>query len=240
MTNSGETNIEKIINNSKQFTDKGIDISTIGVGEQLDFDLLRQLSESGHGSNHFNGENGEDIQKVFVDELQSLLYQIGKKPKISIKLPNNYKIIECYGYQPQFLSTNEVALNTENLNSGVTQIFLMKVEKLNASDNEIAIELNYTKNGKEISLKETQKYNSSANSTNQEIKKNYQIALMSTNLKNAAKEYVNNNYGNSMAIIKSTIDYMELNSDINDKDINRLYSIVKKYDPKTFSYVVTK
>jgi hypothetical protein len=65
-----------IIKNSLVFNEKGIDISTIGVGKSLDFDLLKKLAEAGRGSNHFIGENEEDIQKVFIDELQSLVYQL--------------------------------------------------------------------------------------------------------------------------------------------------------------------
>ncbi|MES2575533.1 MAG: VWA domain-containing protein [Bacteroidota bacterium] len=232
MTNSGETNIEKIISNSKEYNDKGIEISTIGVGSSLDFDLLRQLSESGHGSNHFIGENEEDIQKVFIDELQSLLFQIGKQPKVTIKLPNNFKIKEFYGYQPQFLSENEVTLNTENLNSGVTQIFLLKVEKSDGENNEISVQLSYSKNNKNINVKKKKNYASNVALTNEELKKNYQIALMANNLKNACKEFSKSNFGNSSSLITQTIDYIELNSDLKDKDINRLLSIVKNYSPK--------
>lgn len=240
MTNSGETNIEKIISNSKQFNDKGIDISTIGVGEQLDFDLLRKLSDAGHGSNHFIGENEEDIQKVFIDELQSLLYQIGKNPKITIQLSKNYKIKEFYGYQPQFLNYNTVSLDIENLNSGVTQIFILKIEKINNSDNEINVMLDYSKKSKTIKLNKNESYSSKIETTNSEIKKNYQIAMMATNLKNAAKEYSNNNYGNCSLLMTQTIDYMNINSNLTDKDINRLFSIVKNYDPKTNPYLAYK
>lgn len=232
MTNSGETNPEKIISNSKTYNDKGIEISTIGVGDQLDFDLLRQLSDAGNGSNYFIGENEEDIQKTFVDELQSLLFQIGKRPNVIIELPKNLKIKEFYGYRPQFLSDNKVSLNIENLNSGVTQIFLLKVEKESDANAEIKVQLNYSKNDKNISLEEIKNYKSKIESTNNELKKNYQIALMASNLKKACAEYSKNNFGNADSLIKETIDYVQLNSDLKDKDINRLFFILKRLDTK--------
>ncbi|MFB9078027.1 VWA domain-containing protein [Flavobacterium procerum] len=232
MTNSGETNPEKIILNSKTYNDKGIEISTIGVGDQLDFDLLRQLSDAGNGSNYFIGENEEDIQKTFVDELQSLLFQIGKRPKVIIELPKNFKIKEFYGYQPQFLSDNKVSVNIENLNSGVTQIFLLKVEKVSDANTEIKVQLSYSKNDKNIIIEENKRYNPKIESTNNELKKNYQIALMASNLKKASAEYSKNNLGNADSLIKETIDYIQLNSDLKDKDINRLFSILKRLDTK--------
>jgi len=76
MTNQGETNHEIILANSKKFNDLGIEISTIGVGESIDFDLLRNLAENGNGSNHFIGDSETDIQKVFVNELESLVYNL--------------------------------------------------------------------------------------------------------------------------------------------------------------------
>ena len=231
MTNCGETNLENIINNSKQFNDKGIDISTIGVGQQLDFSLLRSLSEAGHGSNHFIGENEEDIQKVFVDELESLLYQIGKNPKMTIELPKNFKIKEFYGYQPQIIGENKITIDFENLNANATQIFIMKVEKINSNSDEISVNLKYSKNNKSIILDKKIDYNSTTFSTNSEIKKNYQIAFMANNLKNAASEYTKKNIGNCSDIISKTINYADLNSDLNDIDIKRLYLILKKYNP---------
>lgn len=229
MTNSGETNHEKIISHSRYYNDKGIDISTIGVGEQLDFDLLKEIANAGNGSNYFIGDSEEDIQKVFIDELQSLLFQIGKKPEMTIKLPKNYKIKEFYGYNPNFLNDNEVSVNIENLNAAITQVFILKVEKINDTDNKIEVTLDYLKNGEKITEVKTKTYQAKLSDTNKEVKKNYQLALIATNLKTAAREIVKNNLKSGSDLINQSLSYLKSKADLKDKDIHRLYDIMKDY-----------
>src|SRR5262245_11102494 len=64
IANQGVIAPEKIARDSLRFNDEGIDLSTIGVGLDLNKDLLRQLAKSGRGLFHFV-EDGEDIEKVF-------------------------------------------------------------------------------------------------------------------------------------------------------------------------------
>lgn len=160
MTNSGETNLEKILLNSRHYNNMGIEISTIGVGNSVDFDLLRSLSENGKGSNHFIGDSEIDIQKVFVTELESLLYNVGKNPKVTIELPDTYNIKKIYGYKPNYNSEHQVSIDLENLNSGITQVILMEVEKKTSASNEIKVNLEYKKNERAIVLNETINYDS--------------------------------------------------------------------------------
>src|SRR5215475_2851688 len=72
IANRGETDPWKIAQDSLRFNDEGIDLATIGVGLDLNKDLLRQLAQSGRGLFHFVADS-EDIEKVFIDELQSLI-----------------------------------------------------------------------------------------------------------------------------------------------------------------------
>src|SRR5262249_13099923 len=69
IANRGETDPEKIARDSQRFNDQGIDLSTIGVGLDLNKDLLRELAKSGRGLFHFVADT-EDIEKVFIKELQ--------------------------------------------------------------------------------------------------------------------------------------------------------------------------
>lgn len=234
MTNSGITDPEIILKNSKEFNDKGIDISTIGVGSQLDFDLLRKIANYGRGSNYFIGDSEKDIQKTFKDELESLLYNIGKKPKISINLPKGMKISKFYGYQPRFISDSEVEVDFENLDCGQTQIFLLEVEKNGIENSAISTSLTYVKNDETKTSNSKKNYNSSAENKEKELKKNYQIAKMTSELKQAAKDFSENNVGNAKIKIQSIIDYFNSYSDKNDEDLKRIYNVALQYSPKQY------
>ena len=227
MTNQGETGLEKIIKNSKKYNEKGIEISTIGVGSSLDFNLLKQLAMEGKGANHFIGENEEDIQKVFADEAQSLLYQIGKSPEVVIELPSGFKVLDFYGYQPKY-GDDKLTIPIENLNAGNTQVLLMKVKTNNSKEN-IKVSLHYSDlKKKQQQLVTKINYNPSKTTTNKEIVKNYHLAFMSTNLKEAIKEYENSNFGNMNTLLQKTkIAVAKYN--YKDVDIDRVTKIIDKF-----------
>jgi len=216
MTNSGITDPETILRQSKEFNDKGIDISTIGVGQQLDFDLLRRIATYGRGSNYFIGDAEKDIQKTFKDELESLLYNIGKKPKLTINLPEGMRINKFYGYQPTYISNHQIEVELENLDCGQTQIFLMEVEK----------------NDKIKNISSKKEYDAMTETTQQELKKNFQIAKMATELKKAAKDFSQTNIGNTRKSMQGIINYYQSFCDKKDEDLRRIYDIALKYSPK--------
>lgn len=227
MTNSGETNLEKILLNSKHYNNMGIEISTIGVGNSIDFDLLRSLSENGKGSNHFIGDSEIDIQKVFVTELESLLYNVGKNPKVTIELPDNYSIKKIYGYKPNYDSEHKVSIDLENLNSGITQVILMEVEKKTSESNEIKVNLEYNKNEKAIILNEAINYDSKMKMTNDETAKNYAIAVMADALKEYASEYTKGTNPGKTSL-QNALLFADKFTNTNDADIKRTYDILKK------------
>lgn len=228
MTNSGETNPENIIKNSKNFNDKGIQISTIGVGNSLDDELLRQISREGKGSSHFIGDNEEDIRKVFKDELQSMLYMIGQKPKVTIKVLEGFKIEELYGYQPNYENDQTVTVYPENLTAGQTQVFIVKVRKMkDVNSPKIKATLTYQKDEKEIEIIKEKKYTSN-HYTKKETKKNYQIAKAALALNDASIANRENKQDESRKIISDIERYLSSEADLFDKDIKRIYDIIKE------------
>jgi Mg-chelatase subunit ChlD len=72
IANQGVTDPKQIAAESSEFNGQGIDLSTIGVGLDLNNDLLRTLAVTGHGLYHFVSDE-KDIEKVFVTEVQSLI-----------------------------------------------------------------------------------------------------------------------------------------------------------------------
>jgi len=232
MTNSGITDPETILRQSKEFNDKGIDISTIGVGQQLDFDLLRRIATYGRGSNYFIGDAEKDIQKTFKDELESLLYNIGKKPKLTINLPEGMRINKFYGYQPTYISNHQIEVELENLDCGQTQIFLMEVEKNDLESSSISASLVYEKNDKIKNISSKKEYDAMTETTQQELKKNFQIAKMATELKKATKDFSQTNIGNTRKSMQDIINYYQSFCDKKDEDLRRIYDIALKYSPR--------
>lgn len=115
---------KSIINDSRAYNKRGIDLATIGIGGDVNIDLLRELAKQGHGLFHFV-EDTRDIKKIFVKELESLISPIGRNVSLSIDLDPHLKLIELYGYKPA-IKGNNITINLDDMNSGLTEVVLIK------------------------------------------------------------------------------------------------------------------
>lgn len=125
IANQGVTDPARIAQESLSFNDRGVDLSTIGVGLDLNKDLLRELAKSGRGLFHFVADV-QDIKKVFVSELQSLISPVATEPNVEIEYNNaDLELAQLYGYEPK-LQDGRVTLKLENMNSGLTEVILLR------------------------------------------------------------------------------------------------------------------
>jgi Mg-chelatase subunit ChlD len=124
IANRGVTDPEMIARDSLRFNDRGIDLSTIGVGLDLNKDLLRHLAKSGRGLFHFVSD-AEDIEKVFVKEVQSLVSPVASEPNLEIDYDPGLELVQLYGYEPES-GRGRVRIKLDNMNHGMTQVVLMR------------------------------------------------------------------------------------------------------------------
>ncbi|MBK7884628.1 MAG: VWA domain-containing protein [Chitinophagaceae bacterium] len=237
IANAGETDPEKIVKNSKSFNARGIEISTIGVGSDINYTLLKQISKIGKGLNHFVGRNKEDIEKVFVDELASLYSSIAKNPYLEIEIPENLIVEEIAGYQPTYKGKT-ILIPLDNMNAGLTQVVLVKY-KMKELDKErptypLAVNLFYNTNtdstGKKISQSSVLNFSASSDKinllANDEVKKNYIIAQLAINLKKMAKLKEDGKDKEALEVGRNTLKQIaELYPCLKDKDIIRVKDI---------------
>ncbi len=250
LTNSGETNPEKIIENSVKYNKKNIDISTIGVGNNVNLDLIQQIAKGGKGQCHFIGL-AEDIEKVFINEVEGLLSPIARNVSMEIKFDEGLEISHIYGYSPKF-NTRSVSFELENMNSGRTQIVLAKfdVSKLKEFKKvkaKMIFKFYDIASGKNKIITKTAflKYDDENNKINflsdQDVKKNYTIAIMAQSLKDMAFAFESKKSHDARIIINSCTNkvknyylYPE------DKDILRVYELVEKYSKLLNEYILSE
>lgn len=234
-TNTGVTNLSDIIENSLKYNKEGIEISTIGIGTSLDFDLLRELADKGKGSNYYIGEHDEDIYKVFEQELDGILYRVGDNQKVEIDLPSSWEIVQNYGYETKSkqIKKNCIVFNLENLSASSTRIILLRVKmgKGSLENDLIKTVLTFRSQGKPKSIKKELAY-STEHKSNDELKKNYHIALMAQSIKEACKANEQGQSYKTQSIIEDTIKMMKESSFYNDEDFQRVYKILLEYSPR--------
>lgn len=113
-----------ILQDSLQFNKMGIDLATIGVGLDVNEEMLRALAKQGRGLFHFIADP-KDIKKVFIKELESLLSPVARNPRLEISYDESLMLAHHYGYEPQQRG-NTITINLDDMNNGLTQVVMLK------------------------------------------------------------------------------------------------------------------
>ncbi len=87
---------DQIIAMAETYIEKGIGLTTIGVGTDLNIDLMRGLAELGTGNFYFL-ENAAAIEDVFLEELDYFVSPIAFNLKASVTVNSIYYLREVVG-----------------------------------------------------------------------------------------------------------------------------------------------
>ncbi len=237
IANVGTTDPKSIAANSSEYNGQGVDLSTIGVGLELNNDLLRTLAKSGRGLYHFVSDY-KDIDKVFVTEVQSLLSSVAKNVKLDVEVDPNLKVEKIYGYDPRF-SRNDFSMNLENMNNGVTQAIIVRFRANNANKNfnSVKVRLSYFDVKKQRTVEDIQEVilNSSSKSktemlVDEEVSKNYTIAELADSLDKMSKSFKSGKPTEAERFLNQTLaETYNRYPNMEDKDIQFILDIVENY-----------
>lgn len=93
---AGITNDDRIINLGKTWAERGIGLTTIGVGREFDLSLMRRLSHNGAGNFYFL-EDPQAVEEVFVEEVSTFLVPLAEDVRIHFKGEKAYSFRAAYG-----------------------------------------------------------------------------------------------------------------------------------------------
>jgi Ca-activated chloride channel family protein len=99
--NVGITEPSLLADKAKGMAEKGVSVSTVGVGAGFNEDLLMTLAEAGQG-HYYYVSNPDEIPKVFVDELEGLLSVIAQAISVSMEGLSGCHVAGVLGYEPVF------------------------------------------------------------------------------------------------------------------------------------------
>lgn len=177
----------RIAADSSAYNAQGIDLSTIGVGLDLNNDLLRTLARSGRGLYHFISDY-KDIDKVFVNEVQSLISSVAKRVEVRIEYGPGLQLEKIYGYQPRYGHGN-VSVVLDDMNNGLTQVVMAKFRAESVRAYPVKVRLSYFDVKRKCMVEEVQdvrlvpaERESCDLLADVEVKKNYTIAQLADSL----------------------------------------------------------
>jgi Ca-activated chloride channel family protein len=81
---------------AEAYARRGIGITTIGVGEEFDVELMRAIGEVGAGNFYFL-ENAAAVEEVFEEEIATFLVPIALDVEIDVVMGEAYEVRRAYG-----------------------------------------------------------------------------------------------------------------------------------------------
>lgn len=248
----GETEVKVIVDKSKEYNAKGIELSAIGVGQGYNQPLLKLLSTHGGGSFQHVGSS-ETLQETFKRELSSMLYPVAKEARVEVIYNNKIVFSNLYGFSFKKEVGNKVSLKLDNIYPGLNKLALVKFDlkkpDKSIENQPVIIKMSYfdCRLKKNVNLEERAylKWQEATGNyeliKEQEQKKLYAIAIMNQSLKVMADAFSADDFAKAETAVKRAIAQIEeLYPDAKQKDVENLYRTLKEYADILRQYKLNK
>jgi hypothetical protein len=223
-----------------------VDLSTIGVGLDLNKDLLRDLAKSGRGLFHFVAD-AQDIDKVFLREVQSLVAPVASEPNLEVEYGPGLELAQVYGYEPARV-VGGLKIKLDNMNQGLTQVVLLRFKVgtrgRDAARPSVRVNFSYY----DIEQKRRVTKNEAASLSvggapagdllrDPEVGKNFTIALLAQAIHDMAAAVETQRYKDAEHLLNAAIarTYQRY-PHLEDEDISRTLLIAQKYQELVRKY----
>ncbi len=242
LANEGITDPKKIKRIVQgKFREDNIAISTFGVGNDYNEDLMTAMAESGNGNYYFIEKPGE-IAGIFRKELNGLMEVVAQNTMLNITVPNSVRVQKVYGYL-HTQKGNQVSIKLNDVFSKETKGILLKYRiNPNNMPNRLAFRtrLSYrqasTKRNKSMALNNYQNYTNRASVYNENFSEwvDAQVVLNKANYKMemAMQAIDRGDYAKGRAMVKETKNYISSKSKLVKKsqELQRAQQANDSYD----------
>jgi Ca-activated chloride channel family protein len=160
LANSGPSSPRELGQLGKSLVKKGISVSTIGLGDDYNEDLMTTLAESSH-ANYYYVRDAEKLPGIFEEELGASQSIVASNAEVVVKLADGVEPVEVLGENELAFDGNTLRIPIENLASGQKRRFLVACripEKARESQKLAEVKLEY----KDVELGTLQVANASA------------------------------------------------------------------------------
>ena len=97
IANRGVTNPERIAADALAYNQRGIYLSTVGLGLDFNDELLSTLARQGKGAYHFI-DSAQEMDKVFRQEVEGLVERVANDVSVSIVPESGVRLVTVTGY----------------------------------------------------------------------------------------------------------------------------------------------
>lgn len=142
----GSKPVDFVIEQSRKYFEKGISVSTLGIGAGSNTALLSLLSKYSGGFEH-QVMDGEGISRAMEQEFESLYYPLASDLKITVRYNNRVIYKTLYGIPEAKKGNNSVSFELGKVFSSLNRMALMKFKIENPDrdidKNKVSVEVAY-------------------------------------------------------------------------------------------------
>ncbi|KAA3608105.1 MAG: DUF3520 domain-containing protein [Planctomycetota bacterium] len=107
VANSGETDQKRILDRVRSFSERQVDLTSIGVGMGNHNDVfLEQLANEGNGSCHYV-DDFEEAKRVFLEQFTGTLQTVARDVKLQVEFGSSVKRWRQLGYENRSLADQD-------------------------------------------------------------------------------------------------------------------------------------
>lgn len=219
----------------------GIECSTVGIGEDFNYALLKILATNGKGKLIYV-ENDKSFESVFVSEMMGSLAPAATDVTIEITYNDHLVFKHLYGFTPESTGGNPVKFRLPNLYSGSNEIALAKFDLVSPTKDiekqPVIITVSYfnTITGKKESYKEKvflkwEDYTGELELiADAERRKLYVIAVMNQSIKVMAEFFTQGKNDEAQKTIQRAYEQIKkIYPAAADEDVKKLLATVEEY-----------
>lgn len=198
---------------------EGITISTFGVGNDFNENLMADIADYGKG-NYYYIRNSSDIPEIFASELKGIKNLVGQGTKMRIKFPSKYLTLsKVFGY-PYEMSGDDIIVDFKDVFAEQSKGVLIKFNVKRKIDTRLKFEseLTYqdvTADFREVTEKSESLLQPAGNkyeydqSRNESVVQNIAVFEANDLMENALREADNGNYEQARDIMTTARGYMD-------------------------------
>ena len=126
LANAGITDMGELNKIASRAAEKGVHITTMGLGVNYDEDLMMNLSEYGAG-NYYFVESPSQLAGIFDKEFGRLASTVAKDPVYTITLAPGVSVEEVYGYTYETTKEGKVRIKLGDFYGGQERNILLRL-----------------------------------------------------------------------------------------------------------------
>jgi Ca-activated chloride channel homolog len=125
IANAGVVDPDQIAQDARSYTERGIHLSTIGLGSDFNDALLTELAKQGQGGYHFI-DSGQEMDKVFRRDALGLLAKVATDLSLTLTPAEGVGLIEITGQQAA-LPAGPITVPMRDMGYGDSQVLLVRL-----------------------------------------------------------------------------------------------------------------